>query len=99
MRAISRLPRRVSYALLGAVLALGAPVGLCLLRAVRAGVLSAPWLQAEIAADALTYLYVWTSTQIAFSLFGLSLGRQADRLLEMSNADPLTGLQNARVLR
>jgi GGDEF domain-containing protein len=38
------------------------------------------------------------STVIAFTLFGYVLGRQADRLAELSETDPLTGLANSRRL-
>jgi diguanylate cyclase (GGDEF)-like protein len=44
------------------------------------------------------YLYVGTSTAVAFSLFGYVLGRQVDRLAELSRTDALTGLANARGL-
>jgi diguanylate cyclase (GGDEF)-like protein len=36
------------------------------------------------------------STLAVFALFGLLLGRQADRLYELSSEDPLTGLGNRR---
>jgi diguanylate cyclase (GGDEF)-like protein len=38
------------------------------------------------------------STTVAFTLFGYILGRQAERLVELSETDPLTGLFNARGL-
>jgi two-component system, cell cycle response regulator len=52
----------------------------------------------EAAGDPPDYIYVGTSTAIAFSLFGYALGRQADRLAELSETDALTGLSNARGL-
>jgi diguanylate cyclase (GGDEF)-like protein len=52
----------------------------------------------EVATDRPDYIYVGTSTAIAFTLFGYVLGRQADRLTELSETDALTGLLNARGL-
>jgi diguanylate cyclase (GGDEF)-like protein len=88
--------RRFSYAQLGAGLSFGAPLGLCLLRSVRAGMLSGAWLEGEIRADGATYAYVLVSTLVAFSTFGFILGRQADRLAHLSRTDVLTGLRNRR---
>jgi diguanylate cyclase (GGDEF)-like protein len=53
----------------------------------------------EITGDLPDYLYVGTSTAVAFALFGFFLGNQADRLADLSETDPLTGLSNARGLR
>jgi diguanylate cyclase (GGDEF)-like protein len=81
------------------LLALGAPAGLLILQALRAHDLSPAWLGRELARDTWTYLYVTVSTVLAFSLFGYVLGSQADRLIELSNTDPLTGLGNDRFFR
>ena len=89
-------PRARRDALAGAALALGAPLGLLSLRALLAQRASLAWLRAEIASDAWTYLYVAFSTVLAFVLFGLVLGRQADRLYELSTSDSLTRLRNRR---
>jgi diguanylate cyclase (GGDEF)-like protein len=43
-------------------------------------------------------VYVSVSTAIAFALFGILLGRQADLLADLSETDALTGLRNARGL-
>ncbi len=43
-------------------------------------------------------IYVGVSSAIAFTIFGYVVGRQADRLAELSETDPLTGLANARRL-
>jgi len=80
--------------ILGACLALGAPAGLWLVRAVRAGSFSWAWTRNDVAEDSWTYLYVTFSTVLAFTLFGRMLGRQADRLAESSITDVLTGLRN-----
>jgi diguanylate cyclase (GGDEF)-like protein len=80
--------------ILGACLALGAPVGLWLVRAVRAGSFSWEWTRNEVADDSWTYLYVTFSTVLAFYIFGRMVGRVADRLAESSITDILTGLRN-----
>jgi diguanylate cyclase (GGDEF)-like protein len=87
--------RRIRYGALGAVLALGAPVGLLVLR----GAFSPERIGAEVAADPATYLYVAISTAIVFAVFGTVIGHQADRLAALATTDPLTGLANARSLR
>jgi len=80
--------------ILGACLALGAPAGLWLVRAIRAGSFSWEWTRNEVAEDSWTYLYVTFSTILAFYLFGRIVGRVADRLAESSITDILTGLRN-----
>jgi diguanylate cyclase (GGDEF)-like protein len=90
------LRRRMSYALAGAGLALGAPTGLLLTRLVRRGEFSWRTVGNEIVADGATYAYVAGSTTIAFALFGGVLGHYADRLARLATTDSLTGLLNAR---
>lgn len=90
------MSRRASYALLAAALSAGAPVGLCLLRSAKAGQLSAAWVRGEVAGDLSTYLYVLVSTGIVFSICGFVIGRQVDRLKDLSHTDALTGLRNRR---
>lgn len=89
-------PRRISYALTGALLALGSPAGLLLMRLVRRGELSWRTVSGEIARDGATYAYVAGSTTMAFALFGGVLGHYADKLALLATTDPLTGLLNAR---
>jgi diguanylate cyclase (GGDEF)-like protein len=89
---------RTGYALLGALLAVGAPLGLVVVRSARAGEFSLRWLGAELSADALSYLYVFLSSEIVFTLFGLSLGVRADILQAASSTDVLTGLGNRRAI-
>ena len=96
---LAELGRRLKYGTLGALISLGAPLGLALLRAAHgAGPLWAS-VRHDLAAEAVTYAYVAGSTLVAFTLFGLFLGRQADQLVDLSNTDPLTGLRNARLLQ
>ena len=88
------LPRSVWYALAGAVLSLGAPIGLLLLRE-----LVAPQsLSEELISERIAYLYVFVATTIVLALFGFIIGRQTDRLAALSQTDALTGLANRRAL-
>lgn len=90
--------RRDLYAAVGAALSLGAPLGLLAVRGAQARELSSAWLRHELAGDRTTYGYVCLSTLVAFTMFGFVVGRQADRLLELSTTDALTGLHNRRAL-
>src|SRR5262245_44562141 len=96
-RAAGRLVSRRSlwYAVAGAILSLGAPTGLLLLRELY---VPRP-LGAELLAEEPTYIYVLVSTAIVLSAFGFILGFQADRLAALSQTDALTGLANRRALR
>jgi two-component system, cell cycle response regulator len=94
--------RRFAYACVGGLLSAGAPVGLFAVRLARRRrrfcSTSLRGATREVAADPPDYIYVGMSTAVAFTLFGHILGRQADRLAELSETDPLTGLSNARGL-
>jgi diguanylate cyclase (GGDEF)-like protein len=87
--------RRMLFALSGAVLGLGAPVGLLLMR-LKDGALSLRAATQEIQSDRQTYVYSAASTSVAFALFGGVLGHYADRLAQLATTDPLTGLSNPR---
>lgn len=89
--------RRVAYAVLGGFLALGAPIGLLVVRAVRAHQASPAWVLSEVSVDASTYLYLLLSTLMAFVLFGATLGGKADQIAALSATDALTGLATRRV--
>jgi diguanylate cyclase (GGDEF)-like protein len=88
--------RRTLYALTGAALGLGAPVGLLVIRLMRRGLGVRSAIE-EMRSDRETYIYTATSTTVAFALFGSVLGRYADRLARLATTDPVTGLSNARV--
>jgi two-component system cell cycle response regulator len=85
----------VWYAAAGAILAVGAPTGLLIVRE-----LYAPRaISTELSSERLTYLYVLISTAVVLAFLGFVLGRQADRLAALSETDVLTGLANRRALR
>jgi diguanylate cyclase (GGDEF)-like protein len=86
------------YAIAGGALSLGAPVGLLGVRALAERRLDLAWVQHQFAEDAAAIAYVALSTLLVFLAFGYVVGRQADRLLELSQTDALTGLGNAREL-
>jgi diguanylate cyclase (GGDEF)-like protein len=91
--------RRSSYVLEALALASGAPVGLLFVRSLLAGTFSVAWVRAELAADAAAYVYLTVSTTLVFVVFSYVVGQQADRLIELSSTDSLTGLRNRRVLQ
>jgi len=90
------MSRRALYSALGALLALGAPLGLLLLQSIRAGRMSRDWLVEELAAHTAIHVYVAVGTLIAFTAFGYFLGREGDALREIARTDALTGLLNRR---
>jgi diguanylate cyclase (GGDEF)-like protein len=87
--------RSAWYAVAGAILSLGAPAGLLILRELYA---RRPVLL-EVSSDRLTYVYVFIATAIVLASLGFVLGRQADKLAALSQTDVLTGLPNRRALR
>jgi diguanylate cyclase (GGDEF)-like protein len=93
------IPRRVTYALVGAGLAQGVAAGLLLVRLIRRRKCSLSSLTREIGSDLGTYVYIVSSTTAVFSLFGGFVGRYADRLAQLATTDVVTGLLNARAFR
>jgi diguanylate cyclase (GGDEF)-like protein len=80
------------------VLSSGAPAGLLGVRLAKSpgdGV-SLRQLRRELKSDRAAYLYIGGATAVIFAVFGYFLGRQADRLAQLSETDPLTDLLNAR---
>jgi signal transduction histidine kinase len=71
---------RRRYAALGALLGLGAPSGLLVLRSILRR-RSAGWLATELRNRPVTYTYVTLATMLAFAAFGRALGRREDRLI------------------
>jgi len=84
----------VWYAVVGAILSLGAPVGLLLLREF----IAPQSLSDELISERIAYVYVFVATAIVLALFGFIIGRQTDRLAGLSQTDALTGLANRRAL-
>lgn len=87
--------RSVWYAAAGAILAVGAPTGLLIVRELYA---PRP-IAAELSSERLTYLYVLIATAVVLAVLGFVLGRQADRLAALSETDVLTGLANRRAFK
>ena len=79
---------------MGAILSVGAPTGLLLLRELYA---PRP-VGTELLSDRLTYVYLLVTTAIVLAVFGFIVGQQADSLAELSHTDALTGLANRRAL-
>lgn len=95
--ALRHAPRRVLYALAGAVAALGAPVGLFVFRALTAGErIGLGWVASEWASASDVYVYLLLSTPFALGSFGFLLGRSGDALAADGATDALTGLWNRR---
>jgi diguanylate cyclase (GGDEF)-like protein len=87
--------RRHQLAAVGAILAIGAPSGLLLLRWV---VIRGESPMQDLKAQPITYAYLWLSTTVVFSIWGYWVGRKTDELVSASFSDPLTGLWNRRYL-
>ena len=87
--------RSIWYAAAGAILALGAPTGLFILRELYA---PRP-VATELLSNELTYLYVLCATMVVLAFLGFLLGRQADQLAALSQTDALTHLPNRRALK
>ncbi len=90
---------RTWYAMIGAILGLGAPVGSLILRVLipthhglRAALLQ-EWGQASF-----FYIYMTIGTMTAFALFGYLLGRRSEGLNQSAITDGLTGAYNHRYL-
>lgn len=98
MSGFLRVPRRIRYSIVGALLGMGAPVGLLCARSLVAGQMSPGWVRGELANDPLTYVYMTVSTVAAFTVFGRVLGRLGDRLEAQAQTDALTGLLNRRAV-
>jgi len=94
--ALLSMPRARSYPVLGVALALGAPAGLLVARAMAAGQLpTLTWGVADIEHLPATYAYVAFSTVAVFAVLGSAFGRSFDRVRRLSVTDPLTGSSTA----
>lgn len=98
MRVVT-IPKRHLYPVLGFFIAVGAPGGLLVLRAlVQDQLWNWAWLEQELYTRSLTYGYMAVSTVILFVGLGFILGSNEDLLQRVSLTDPLTGLANRRLL-
>jgi diguanylate cyclase (GGDEF)-like protein len=90
-----RRDRATWYALAGAVLSLGEPIGLLIVRELSGD----RSVAAELSQERITYSYVFVTMAIVLSILGYLVGRQTDRLAALSETDALTRLPNRRSLR
>jgi diguanylate cyclase (GGDEF)-like protein len=89
---------RIRDTLAGVLISVGGPPGLLLLRMIVLRRYSFAAIWSDIASNSLIYLYISVTTILAFALFGYVLGRQTDRLQQLSTTDALTGIFNRRAL-
>ena len=90
-------PKRRLYPIVGLFLAVGAPGGLLVMRALVHGELGNwDWAVEEFSSRALTYGYIAGATALLFVGLGAILGSHEDLLRRVSLTDPLTGLPNRR---
>jgi len=96
-RGLRSMPRACAYPLVAMALALGAPLGLLLSRAIAAGQMpTVAWARADILELPATYLGLTISVLAVFSLLGHLLGRRIDSLSLLSGTDRMTGLFHRR---
>jgi diguanylate cyclase (GGDEF)-like protein len=96
----ARWPRRLTYPIVGILLALGTPAGLLMLQSsVRRKAPTLQWILLELRSQPVMYAYLVLSTLIMMVLLGWIVGRKEDRLEQMTATDPLTGLANRRRIK
>ena len=95
-------PLRLTYALIGLVLGIAAPIGALVIRVLFMHAA----LVADIAANRFFYIYQLIGTCVVFVIAGWIAGLRAEQLREaesfyhaLSEHDALTGLYNARAFR
>lgn len=92
-----QLPKAVAFACVGALLSVGAPLGLLVVRSVAVG--ASPtfgFVGTQIKSDPLLYGYLTIATMLIFVVLGRTLGAREDELAKTSLTDPLTQLHNRR---
>jgi diguanylate cyclase (GGDEF)-like protein len=93
------------FSFLGFLLGTGAPLGILVARLILTPLPLSEFFHREWAEHDFFYLYMLLGTCLVFSMFGLIVGRDEDRLLKKNKSlstevltDPLTGLGNHRFL-
>ena len=76
----------------GALLSVGELIGLVVVREMQ----GLQPVMNELLQQRATYIYVLLTTAVVQGCLGYLLGRQTDRLAELSETDTLTGLPNRR---
>jgi diguanylate cyclase (GGDEF)-like protein len=91
------LPKAISFAFIGALLSIGVPVGLLLVRSIAASTWPTfDFVGTQIKSDPLLYGYLTISPMIVLVLLGRETGARQDALAKTSITDPLTRLHNRR---
>lgn len=91
------MTRSRSYPVLGVVVAIGAPLGLLIVRALESRQPpTLAWALADVGTLAVTYAYVTLSTVSVLAALGCLLGHSFDTVRSLSLTDTLTGLFNRR---
>src|SRR5690349_11022914 len=99
LRMSEQLPKALTFACIGALLSLGAPLGLLLVRSFAASTWpSSEFVGTQINSDPVLYAYLTLSTTFMFVMLGRTLGAREDELAKTSITDPLTRLHNRRHL-
>ncbi len=96
--AFSSMPRRHTYPIVGAALALATPTCILIARLVMTGAVPPlPWILDDLVPKYASQVYL-TFSAVMLALIGFVIGRKIDRLRSLSITDPLTGLFNRRHL-
>ena len=91
------MSQRRRYALLGLLLALGAPLGLMVVLLAEApAAVSLARVEALVRSSPAVWIYVWGATSAVMCAAGAWAGAQEDRWRALSTRDALTGLPNRR---
>jgi diguanylate cyclase (GGDEF)-like protein len=83
------------YAIAGTILSAGELIGLVVVREMQ----NIQPIAKELLQQRATYIYVLLTTAVVQGCLGYLLGRQTDRLAELSETDALTALPNRRAFR
>lgn len=94
------LPKATSFAFFGALLSVGVPFGLLVVRSIAASTWpTSDFVGSQIKSDPLLYSYLTFPTMLVLVLLGRELGARVDALAKTSITDPLTRLHNRRHVR